>query len=191
MKQKNSKHFMNKFLPLFRKQKLQKELIQTLQLNSKADWPQNVKRVYLDGNNMLFINSKIRSMFINKDTQTEAQKKFATFCFEFTKKMALEKTSLIFDFTELKQSEETFEIISAKDCNFETTDDMLVEYAEIENMEECIFVTSDYGLQKRLKVFDATILRPTLFLTFAVSIIYDKPNLVSNLDLLDEYFNKN
>jgi hypothetical protein len=133
------------------KKKLKEELKSWLQSELKAE----AKIVYLDGNNMLFVDDKIRKLCL-KHKGKQAEKLIADLAMEIGKSLGIEQIVLIFDRTKNVYSQ-TFGSLKFSVCsaspNFKTSDDALVDWmgglsASINNI---LIVTSDVGLQIRLK----------------------------------------
>jgi predicted RNA-binding protein with PIN domain len=111
-------------------------------------------QLYLDGNNMLFVDDILRKLCLKKNLSGAAKK--LSEAVEIYSKQEKLSTILIFDILkECFEKEEDgvkFQVCSAKP-DFETSDDALVEWAgglSASAMESILFVTSDRVLQTRL-----------------------------------------
>ena len=131
-----------------------------ISLKKLKDWPLEnlVSSLYLDGNNMLFVDSFIRKLRLSRK-KNEAEDILAKLIRAFSKEKSIAKTILVYDYCEKKKplNDENdlgiFEVLSASP-EFNSSDDALVEWANKINPSEknkSIFVTSDRGLQKRLE----------------------------------------
>ena len=122
------------------------------------EWPANIKHVFQDGNNMLFVDRTI--MKLNLAHKKEfAETLIGNIAMAFATKKANCNTTLIYDST--KQTKElefdgATSKLKLKVCNaspsYETSDDALVDWMYCEqNLDEILVVTSDKGIQIRLK----------------------------------------
>ena len=134
--------------------------------SSLNEWSPAIQKVYLDGNNMLFVESAIRRLCLNHKRR-QAEKAIAALARYFLVKKGVEVV-LVFDQTKLSVKEELrngsgwplkFEVLSARP-QFESSDDALVVWAEKEagGLAKTLIVTSDVGLMKRLVEKGATML---------------------------------
>jgi len=117
---------------------------------------QKPQRVYLDGNNMLFVDNNIRSDCLKKNRKI-GEKKLGQICLEYCKLNGYKEVLLVFDRTkdtyELKSDGVQLRVLSAHP-EFEISDDAFVEWAGRMNAEDrdvTLFVTSDRELIQRLK----------------------------------------
>jgi predicted RNA-binding protein with PIN domain len=111
-------------------------------------------QLYLDGNNMLFVDDILRKLCLNKNVAGAAKK--LSEAVEIYSKQEKLNTILIFDILkecfEKDEDGVKFQVCSARP-DFETSDDALVEWAgglSASAMESILFVTSDRALQTRL-----------------------------------------
>ena len=113
----------------------------------------NTKIVYLDGNNMFFVNSFIRKLCLNHKTK-EAEILIGELAIEFGKIFGIDQLVLLFDTTN-NLSRTTIGSLKFSVCsaspNFKTSDDALVDWMDGSAHDDILIVTSDLGLQIRLK----------------------------------------
>jgi hypothetical protein len=114
----------------------------------------NTKIIYLDGNNMLFVDNCIRKMCLN-NKRALAEKCISDLAVEFAKILGVEQCVLVFDHTKnvsnVNVGSLKFTVCSASP-NFKTSDDALVDWmGGLSALENVLVVTSDVGLQIRLK----------------------------------------
>jgi len=120
-------------------------------LNEMKD---GVKTIYLDGNNMFYIDSQIRKLCLSKKMNV-AQKQISELSFLYGKSIKVH-VKLIFDrgnVAEEKESEGVKMSVLSAAPDFETSDDALVVWAgglSASDLESTLFVTSDRGLLSRL-----------------------------------------
>ena len=132
------------------KNKLKGELVSFLLTEVKS----NTKVLYLDGNNMLFVDDLIRKLCLKKKGK-EAEKLISELSQEFCKLFNIEKCVLVFDRTkniyDVNSNSLKFTVCSASP-NFKTSDDALVEWMDgLSAKDNVLVITSDVGLQIRLK----------------------------------------
>ena len=124
------------------------------------EWPTGVKHVFLDGNNMLFADKFLLKLRL-KRKQRKAEEALSKLASIFATRIGNFHTVLIFDSIKINTSKDSllmqdgqsyeFEICSARP-SYSTSDDALVEWMDKQsNPAECLVVTSDRGLQQRLK----------------------------------------
>jgi hypothetical protein len=144
-------------------------------------WPTQVTRLYLDGNNMLYVAAPLRSKAIHRREMASAEIALSSFAFEFTKLLPTAvNTTMVFDSASgpvtRSYGGDNFQILSAKPA-FDTSDDALVHWAK-ENAEAHVLsmvVTSDRGLQKRLAELPGVVLvKPKVWMEFAASMLENK-----------------
>jgi len=140
--------------------------------SKKEDFPVEIKKLYLDGNNMLFIFSTLRNLILKKRNRKEADKLICKIWLDFGKIMKFKKTILMFDDTKLIPSSlEKFELICARP-KFKTSDEYFVDIAQkLKNPQNSLFVTSDAELRQNLKKCGVKICGTKGILTYAISII--------------------
>jgi len=158
-----------------------------LQLPTIASWPTEVQTLYLDGNNMLFVLSALRSLVLKKRNMRTAENLLAALARKFTQHMKLNKCNLVYDDTNLAISEEHFSVDSARP-SYSTTDDAFVDCAIKSIDQAAIYVTSDRGLIKRLTESNtkSIILKPKAFFHYVARVLSGKEDIES----LDEWFEK-
>ena len=131
----------------------------SINLIEYTTWPSNINRIYLDGNNMLYVEDHIRKLVLSRKTK-EGEETLARIAAKFSESLDAKEIILIFDNTRFtyqynvtaKSGVASFKVISAAP-KYATSDDALVDFTEIFNAEELVtslFVTSDRGLQVRL-----------------------------------------
>jgi len=110
--------------------------------------------IYLDGNNMFYIDSQIRSLCLKKKMNV-ASKQISELSFLYGKAIKA-NIKLIFDrgnVAEEKESEGVRMSVLSAAPDFETSDDALVVWAgglSASDLASTLFVTSDRGLLTRL-----------------------------------------
>jgi predicted RNA-binding protein with PIN domain len=131
-----------------KKQHMARDTVQT------KEWKEGLKTLYLDGNNLLFIDQDIREMFLAKNTQGACDK-LLEYALGFAKSANV-NIVLIFDVNQNNFSKESegvkVDVVSAKP-NFKNSDDAIVSYASGLNeadLQVSIFVTADRELTYRL-----------------------------------------
>lgn len=114
------------------------------------------KNLYLDGNNLLFVNKEIRNELLMKKNKKNAEAKLADISLEYCKSLGIVNCYLIFDKTEFAYSKLSegvqLEITSAYP-KFKSSDDAFVELAgrmNAEMLDNSVFVTSDKELISKL-----------------------------------------
>jgi hypothetical protein len=161
-------------------------------LSSLSVWPQQVTRLYLDGNNMLYVAAPLRQMSIHRKWDS-AEVALSSVAFEFTKKLlpAAVKTTVVFDNAtrSVLQSyiADNFQILSARPA-FATSDDALVQWVQENACASSpvisMVVTSDTELQRRLAAVSGVILvKPKVWMEHAASMLEkEKQNNSNNND---------
>jgi hypothetical protein len=109
-----------------------------------------IKELYIDGNNMLFIFKSFRDLCIGKNkNRTEMDQKIVNFFQHFHQKLNLKKTTIMFDDTKLKEfSEGNFSLICAKP-RYQDADDCMLELS-LDGNDSKLFLTSDTKLRELL-----------------------------------------
>lgn len=119
--------------------------------------PDNITRVYLDGNNMLFVEGAIRRLCLRRKTSS-AEIVISDIAWEFASALKRIDLVLVYDRTNLSISKKIegsktydFKVLSASP-NYDISDDALVDWAQKLGNEakNSLFVTSDRELQRRL-----------------------------------------
>lgn len=145
---KKEKHCGEKESPEEKDKRL--EVITKL-INEKA-----IDTVYLDGNNMLFVDDSIRKDCLNKNTK-DGEFKLGKLCFEYARKVGIKGNVLVFDNTKqvyAKESEGVYLKVSSAYPEYESSDDAFKVWAggmDAEKLKKVLFVTSDRELTDRLK----------------------------------------
>jgi len=166
--------------PKHRKPHYMKEYTPKIELKEYNEWPFDIERVYVDGNNILFVEDGIRKLAIS-NRKREAQKLLSDLCFQFTSSIGTFDIILVFDYTTLTFNEKisthkrlvNFSVVSAGP-NFKSSDDALVHWAESlgGGVKSCLFVTADRELQMRLmRVGVEEIMRPKKWFSLIKSIL--------------------
>lgn len=122
-----------------------------------SELPKLVQFLYLDGNNLLYVDEQIRRVCLTR--KSEAERLFAKLILNFSEKKNIRNTLILFDKTNYKErlvlnnekgENLIFEVESASP-RFKNSDDALVHWAGLSNnVEETVFVTSDRKLIDRL-----------------------------------------
>ena len=142
-----------------------------IDLSSGNVWPSQISKVYLDGNNMLFITSALRSHALKKRAIAEKMLMGASAMFHHFHQ-SVGYTHLLFDDTNFSVDNliqgRPFKVSAARPLK-PTSDDLLVEIAENEgdNSNNCLFVTSDRELRRRLRAQGALVIKPGRFMDYA------------------------
>jgi hypothetical protein len=136
---------------------IQSPLIHSL-TRTPRNWPKSVLFLYLDGNNLLFVESRIRKLCLS-NRRLEGERLFSQLVLKFSELSRIKTTKIFFDNTTYKEKltlnlngyEMHFEVESAKP-QFATSDDALVNLAkDHKNMDQTVWVSSDKGLGDRLR----------------------------------------
>jgi len=142
-----------------KEKKVRKEKMPVIETKELTEWPAHIRTLYLDGNNMLFVEDAIRKMMLGRKKKL-AEQTLANLAFEFAQAIGTFNVILIFDSTKQTSSQEIvapngntvkFSVVSSTP-EFTNSDDALVAWSERlgDRANECFFVTSDRGLQVRL-----------------------------------------
>jgi len=142
-----------------RKERAPREDFPALELKELTEWPSHIRTLYLDGNNMLFVEDAIRKMVLGRKNKL-AEQVLADLALHFAQAIGTFNVILIFDSTKqistkyvITQNGNTikFSVVSSTP-EFTNSDDALVAWSEKlgDKVGECFFVTSDRGLQVRL-----------------------------------------
>ena len=122
------------------------------------EWNPQVHVVYLDGNNMLFVNENIRKLYL-LNHKKEAEEMLIEISKTFSTKKQLEKVVLIFDKGNYPTKEVEIPLENNKKLTFilrcaleeKNSDDLLVVLTEKEEkLKNALFVTADLELRRRL-----------------------------------------
>jgi len=122
-----------------------------------VEWS-NVQRLFLDGNNMLFVTAELRNLTLKRARRT-AEHLLAQLAREFQQKTGIVQTTLLYDNTSIYEEAENFLLKSSRP-EFSTSDDELVAFAQNHQGPQYVFVTSDRGLRERLSEFGVTLVKP-------------------------------
>lgn len=117
---------------------------------------QKITNIVLDGNNMLYVNDKIRKDCLSRNGKL-AEEKLGNISLEFAKQIGLKDCLLVFDNTKnaySKSSEGVQLSVTSAFPKFKSSDDAFVDMAggmNAEALSSTLFVTSDRELTARLK----------------------------------------
>jgi rRNA-processing protein FCF1 len=143
-------------------------------------WPSQISRLYLDGNNMLYVAAPLRQKAIRRREMGSANLILSSVAYEFSKLLPAVHTTMVFDSVRSTVSQsyggDNFQILSARPA-FATSDDALVHWAKqnAENHVLSMVVTADRGLQKRLSECSGVIIvRPKVWMAFAAFMLDNK-----------------
>jgi rRNA-processing protein FCF1 len=146
-----------------------------------SEFFENYSKIFLDGNNMLFIENEIRTLVLKPSQRAQGEKILSNIalCFTRTLNESREDTEvmLMFDSSSLHGfSDENYEIVSAAVLGFNIADDALVSYAESQDKdaEDSLFITSDKALQKRLTDLGMSVMGSGAFLKLTKEVIGSK-----------------
>jgi len=154
-----------------RVRKEKKERLSLVALQEYEEIPSYIERIYLDGNNMLFIEDSIRRLVLGKNRK-RAEEILADIAYEFGLYLGAKfDIILVYDhsdwgvekkiISEEKSSE--FTVLSASP-KYKSSDDALVNWAQelgSDSVKKSLFVTSDRELQVRLSEAGASdIMKP-------------------------------
>ncbi len=139
--------------------KPKKERMPVIETKELAEWPAHIRTLYLDGNNMLFVDDAIRKMMLGRKKKL-AEQTLANLALNFAQAIGTFNVVLIFDSTKQISTQDVianngstikFSVVSSTP-EFTNSDDALVAWSEKlgDKANECFFVTSDRGLQVRL-----------------------------------------
>jgi len=151
-------------------------------LPTKEAWPNGVAHLYLDGNNMLYVLSPIRSLVLKRNNRA-AEEALEALAKKFCSALKLEHCTLIFDDTKRVLKEEKFEVCSARP-SFVTSDDALVDWAKRNKDRPAVYVTSDRELLHRLKECGNHVFlcKPKEWFFYVAQVLSGSDKKVENLD---------
>jgi len=160
------------------------ELIKFLDLApNDSSWP-SISRLYLDGNNMLFVLSCLRNLILKNHNLKSAELVLESIAKKFSELLQLKECVLMFDETNRIFKESEFSVASARPL-FKSTDDAFVDIAS-KLSETAVFVTSDRELIQR--IFNAgkdkvTFCKPKMWFQFLARLLggFDV-NSLNNVD---------
>ena len=140
--------------------------------NDPVEWPANASRLYLDGNNMMFVTGGLRSLTL-KHSRGKAESLLAAAAESFITEQAgkISNAVLIFDNTRTDTTKTvagtTFRICSARP-HTPTSDEVLIAWAKEAQAKgessQMVFVTSDRALREQLKEAGGILMKPKHFL---------------------------
>ena len=123
-------------------------------IDTRDAWPRDVRQVYLDGNNMMFVIDSLRRLCLN-GARKKTERAIAQIAAAWNKQMHIDNVDLVFDSTRQLDSIESVRVSSAQP-QYKTTDDMLIDIARRtehkENNARTIVVTSDRALAVQVSV---------------------------------------
>ncbi|CAF3012396.1 unnamed protein product [Rotaria socialis] len=129
-----------------------------LTLDNQNDWPNNIQKVYLDGNNMMFVIDSLRRLCLNQSSK-EAERAIAEIAAAWNKQMLIPHVELIFDFTQQLEPIDSIKVSSARPT-YKTTDEMLIDIAQRSQNYHTIVVTSDRNVSIHLKRQGCQLVKP-------------------------------
>ncbi|KAL9646865.1 hypothetical protein ABK040_013725 [Willaertia magna] len=149
-KEKELKKLERKELKEKKKQK-EEQSISEQELNE-------MKRIYLDGNNMMYVTKVLRDLTLKRRDRKLAEKLLIKITKLFKEHEAKDYVHICFDSTSdlslIENENDSFIVSSARKEGFKIADDYLVELAGkevVDNNTSCLFVTCDRELRIRLK----------------------------------------
>jgi len=148
----DSKFDWEKFMSFFNKD--DKETKEDKE-NLVKDWSKDITSVYLDGNNMLYVENMIRK--VQLQCPNNAEKILALLAGKFGLRANLKNLTLIYDSTKniFTKNVEGLELkVCSARPDFNTSDDALVVWSEgksVQDFNSTLFVTTDRGLKIRLR----------------------------------------
>lgn len=132
-------------------------------------WPDTIKKLYLDGNNMLFVSKYLRDLALKRN-KAQAERVLSELARNFGQVQNLALTHVIFDKTTSIERGDTF-VVSSASSQYQTSDDALIEIAKQASnvkVDSCLFVTSDCKLRKRLREIGAKVIKPKQWFAFTL-----------------------
>ncbi|CAF1280086.1 unnamed protein product [Rotaria sordida] len=154
-----------------------------LTINKQEDWPHDIEKVYLDGNNMMFVVDSLRRLCLNRAGK-KTERALGEIASAWNEQMHIPYIELIFDSTRQLDQIGTVKVTSAQP-NYRTTDDMLVDIArQPENREKnkhTIIVTSDRALATLLQREGCLLVKPYNWFAHCVMIL--TPDLIKYEEL--------
>jgi rRNA-processing protein FCF1 len=152
-------------------------------------FPEDINHLFLDVNNMMFVNCVLRRIGIRRKDRKKADTTLSKAFQQFHTIMDFSTTTLVFDETVLPvENEGTFRILCARPTFSSAADALLAIASERSDLGSCLFVTSDGELAEKLKEKGAKVMRPRKLLKFACSVLFGEEAKVSDWfrSLLDE-----
>lgn len=137
-----------------KKKSLEDDMGEAPRKEDREEWDEMLKIVFLDGNNLLFIDSTIRTLSLKKQIE-KAEACIVKLAEEFAKTVALKKVVVVFDDTRLPETGLQFDrsIVEVRKARpgHRTADDYLVALLpSLGQQDSTGFVTSDRELIQRL-----------------------------------------
>ncbi len=162
------------------KEKIKKERKNDIILKEFNEWPADINTVYLDGNNMLYVEDAIRQKSIGRG-KGKAEQMLSDLAKSFCEASTTPHLILVFDHTKTKSVQNIivngktlkFEVTSASP-SFQNSDDALVEWSSKlgDQAGKSLFVTSDRELQRGLQANGIeNIMKPKKWFGFTKSFI--------------------
>jgi hypothetical protein len=172
--------------------RLEKELIKTDDYDLTKDWPKNIKYLYLDGNNMLFICSSFRKYACKRSTRHYTEQLLNIIALDFHNSSNLILSQVCYDKTALMPKYPGYDklfVVTSAIPDFNTADDQLVAIAfkqkQLKLLDYSMFITTDKLLRKRLKDMGAKVASPGAWLKCAHKYLSSLDLSISNN--LDEW----
>lgn len=161
-----------------------------LKLPSDGIWPVEIVRIFVDGNNMMFLTSGLRNLTLQKRfNQTEQA--LATIVETFSAHVTITSV-LLFDGTKTNSSKtlpngSSITVTSARP-QFPTTDQALIHWAKNNpnDVKNSLVVTSDRALSGELKLYGMELVKPSEWLNFVVRLVLGNLESLSYEKWIDE-----
>jgi len=145
--------------------------------SQSASFPKDTVKLFLDGNNMMFVLEPLRSLTLNHK-RLAAEAAIASVATRFAEVMKLKECVLVFDDTKkvFNDTSKNFSVICARP-SFPTSDDLMVDLVEKArnsgdvslDLSKWLFVTSDRELRARLTQLGASVMSPKEWFFWAAS----------------------
>jgi len=149
------------------------------------EWPADATHLFLDGNNMMFVTTKLRSLTLGRNRrQAEALLASVAKFFILSQPGKIKEATLIFDNTSTDEKmvigkDTLFHICSARPKQ-PTSDDVLIAWAKQAKEEGrssgMIFVTSDRALREQLKEAGGRLMKPKHWIRLSRSLALSVPS---------------
>jgi len=147
-------------------------------------WPVNIQRLYIDGNNLLYLTKSLRDNTL-RHKRSKSQEIIVGAVEAFAScTNGLIETIVIFDKTnttyEKNLENGTRLVISSARPQEESSDDALVHIIEKQNQDSrnnSLIVTSDRGLSERLKSLGSMVVKPKNFFNILIKSISNEDNV--------------
>lgn len=125
-------------------------------LKKYEEWPADVTKVFLDGNNMLFVDRNIMKMQLARKKK-QAERAVSNLAMAHLTTIGGFNTVLVYDSTRqvsknvlLAKGKQQEYVVCSASPGYSTSDDALVDWMNKEAVERTLVVTSDRELQRRL-----------------------------------------